>query len=144
MIRHFDHVTIAVHDLARARAFFALLGFKEDKEVVIKGPVFSDYMGVAGISADHVTLVLPGSTPRLEVQILHYLEPEAADDPGISNLGRIGFNHICFACDDLDGLLARVEAGGFRRRNEVLDFHSRRLVFLEGPEGVTVELAEWH
>ncbi len=144
MIRHFDHVTIAVRDLARAKAFFALLGFEEDKEVVIKGPIFSDYMGVAGISADHVTLVLPGSTPRLEVQILHYLEPEAADDPGISNLGRIGFNHICFACDDLDGLLARVEAGGFRRRNEVLDFHSRRLVFLEGPEGVTVELAEWH
>jgi catechol 2,3-dioxygenase-like lactoylglutathione lyase family enzyme len=144
MIRHFDHVTIAVRDLARAKAFFALLGFEEDKEVVIKGPIFSDYMGVAGISADHVTLVLPGSTPRLEVQILHYLEPEAADDPGISNLGRIGFNHICFACDDLDGLLARVEAGGFRRRNEVLDFHSRRLVFLEGPEGVTIELAEWH
>ncbi|MGY8996792.1 MAG: VOC family protein [Alphaproteobacteria bacterium] len=144
MIRHFDHVTIAVRDLARARTFFSLLGFEEDKEVVIKGPAFSDYMGVAGISADHVTLVLAGSAPRLEVQLLHYLEPEAEDDPGISNLGRIGFNHICFACDDLDGLLARVEAAGFRRRNQVLDFHSRRLVFLEGPEGVTVELAEWY
>jgi hypothetical protein len=25
-----------------------------------------------------------------------------------------------------------------------MDFHSRKLVFIEGPEGVTIELAEWH
>ena len=33
---------------------------------------------------------------------------------------------------------------GFKTRNEIVDFHSRKLVFIEGPEGVTVELAEWH
>jgi catechol 2,3-dioxygenase-like lactoylglutathione lyase family enzyme len=112
--------------------------------VVIKGPVFSDYMGVAGISADHMTLVLANSAPRLEVQLLYYLEPEGANNPRLSDLFRIGFNHIHFACDDLDGLLARNEDAGFRRHNKVLDFHSRRLVFLEGPEGVTVELVEWY
>jgi len=25
-----------------------------------------------------------------------------------------------------------------------MDFHSRKLVFLDGPEGVTVELSQWH
>jgi len=25
-----------------------------------------------------------------------------------------------------------------------MDFHSRKLVFLNGPEGITIELAEWH
>jgi hypothetical protein len=25
-----------------------------------------------------------------------------------------------------------------------MDFHSRKLVFIDGPEGITVELAEWH
>jgi len=24
-----------------------------------------------------------------------------------------------------------------------MDFHSRKLVFIEGPEGVTVELSQW-
>ncbi len=144
MIRHFDHVTVSVRDLERARAFFALLGFTEDKAIVISGATFSAYMGVAEASADHVTLVLPGSEPRLEVQLLHYLTPAPGDDSGVRDLGRIGLNHICFACDDLDGLVAKVEAAGFRRRNEVFDFHSRRLVFLEGPEGITVELAEWY
>ena len=33
---------------------------------------------------------------------------------------------------------------GFRTRNEVMDFHERKLVFLEGPEGVVVELSQWH
>jgi len=25
-----------------------------------------------------------------------------------------------------------------------MDFHSRKLVFLDGAEGVTVELSQWH
>jgi len=24
-----------------------------------------------------------------------------------------------------------------------MDFHSRKLIFLKGPEGITVELSEW-
>jgi hypothetical protein len=24
-----------------------------------------------------------------------------------------------------------------------MDFHSRKLVFIEGPEGVTIELSQW-
>ena len=55
MIKRFDHVTIVVRDVEAAKRFFGLLGFKEDKYVVIKGPQFSDYMGVEGIEAEHVT-----------------------------------------------------------------------------------------
>ena len=35
------------------------------------------------------------------------------------------------------------EAGGVKFRNEILDYHQRRIVFLEGPEGITLELAQW-
>jgi hypothetical protein len=44
--------------------------------------------------------------------------------------------------DDLDAEVRRIEAAGFRRRNEVMEFHERKLVFIVGPEGVTVELAQ--
>jgi hypothetical protein len=30
-----------------------------------------------------------------------------------------------------------------RQRAEMLEFPHRKLVFLEGPEGVTIELSEW-
>ena len=36
MLKHFDHITVAVTDPAAAIGFFALLGFELDKDVVIK------------------------------------------------------------------------------------------------------------
>jgi hypothetical protein len=53
-------------------------------------------------------------------------------------------NHICFAVDDVESEVSKLRANGFKTRNEIMDLHSRKLVFIDGPEGVTVELAEWH
>jgi hypothetical protein len=50
----------------------------------------------------------------------------------------------CFAVDDIAAEVTKLKAHGFKTRNEIMDFHSRKLVFIDGPEGVTLELAEWH
>ena len=144
MVRRFDHLTIAVRDLDRARRFFGLLGFKEAMSVVIAGEPFASYMGVPGIEADHVTLVLENVSPRTEIQLLRYRHPDAIANPYIRDLHKIGLNHICFATDDIEAEIRRMRENGFETRNEILDFHSRKLVFLDGPEGVVVELSEWH
>ncbi len=143
MVKHFDHVTIVVRDVDAAKRFFALLGFEEDKSVVIAGPAFAAYMGVDGIEAEHVTLVLRNASPRVEVQLLEYRHPAPLADPEITNLTKLGFNHVCFAVDDLEAEVATLKANGVQLRNEVMVFHDRKLVFLRGPEGITVELAEW-
>ena len=143
MIKRFDHVTIVVKDVDAAKRFFGLLGFKEDKYVVIKGPQFSAYMGVEGIEAEHVTLVLPDVSPRTEVQLLKYHQPNPLPDPAIRNLTKLGFNHVCFAVDDMEAAVTSLKANGVELRNQVMHFHDRKLVFLSGPEGVTVELSEW-
>ena len=143
MLKHIDHVTVAVADLAAARRFFGLLGFEEDKAVVISGPVMDRYMGVPGIEADHVTLVMKDAQPRCEVQILHYRKPDARPDTNADRLDRLGYNHMCFAVTDIDQMIARLTGAGVRLRNQPMTFHDRKLVFLEGPEGITVELAEW-
>jgi catechol 2,3-dioxygenase-like lactoylglutathione lyase family enzyme len=142
-ITHFDHVTIAVSDIGNAKAFFALLGFVEQQTVVISGDKFSRYMGVAGIEAEHVTLMLANAAPRLEVQLLGYRHPDPIPDPNIAKLDKLGFNHICLAVDDIDAEVRKLLANGVRMRNEIMQFHDRKLVFIEGPEGVTVELAQW-
>jgi len=144
MVRSFDHVTIVVRDLDKAKKFFALLGFKETKVAVVTGKIMEDYMGVTGIEADHVTLALEHVTPHTEVQLLHYRRPAPLPDPNIDHLNKLGFNHVCFAVDDLDAEVAKLKAAGVELRNQVMDFHSRKLVFLRGPEDITVELAEWH
>jgi catechol 2,3-dioxygenase-like lactoylglutathione lyase family enzyme len=143
MVKSFDHVTIVVRDVDAAKRFFGLLGFREVQSVVISGHEMDDYMGVPGMEAEHVTLELTGSSPRSEVQLLRYRHPTPRPDPGIRDLTKLGFNHVCFAVDDLEAQLRTIEQGGFGPRNEVMEFHDRKLVFLSGPEGITVELAEW-
>lgn len=144
MIQHLDHVTVVVRDVAKAKEFFALLGFVEEKSVVISGATFARYMGVDGIEAEHVTLVSKQATPRFEIQLLRYIRPQHLPDGDVANLAKPGYNHICFAVTDLDAEVKRLVDHGVRLRNDVLDFHARKLVFLSGPEGITVELAEWH
>ena len=142
MIRHFDHITFVVSDVPAARRFFELLGFVEEKSVVISGGRFEAFMGIGGIEAEHHTLVLAGK-PRQEVQLLKYLRPLPIANADLASLRQMGFNHICFAVDDIEAEVRRLEAHGIERRNEVMEFHDRKLVFLRGPEGITVELAQW-
>ena len=142
MVKNFDHLTIVVRDVDSAKAFFATLGFIEASSVVIRGEPFVGYMGVEGIEADHITLFLPNVSPRTEIQLLHYRHPEPLPDPLIRNLSKLGMNHICFAVDDIEAEVARLRASGYRTRNDVMDFRARKLVFVEGPEGVTVELSQ--
>ncbi len=143
MLKHPDHATVVVTDLAESRTFFELLGFEVTIETVISGDPFSAYMGVDDIEADHVTLVLKGCEPPFEIQLLHYRNPPVTSDPEIRNLARPGFNHLCFAVEDLEPTVARLRAAGVTFRNELMNFHRRKLIFLEGPEGITIELAEW-
>ncbi len=138
----FDHMTVVVTDLDEARRFFGLLGFVERVAVVASGETIGRYMGIEGWEADHVTLVLEGAAEHQEVQLLRFHQPAAAADAGAGSLGRLGFNHVCFRVNDLDAMLAHLSEHGVTPRNEVFEFHDRRLVFLDGP-GVVVELAEW-
>ena len=142
MITHLDHVTVVVRDPHAAIAFFALLGFELEVDAEIAGERFARYMGLPHIDAEHRTLVLRGAAPRFEIQLLTYREPAALEHPAIGTLRAVGLNHICFMVDDLRAEVARLTARGVRLRNEPLEYHDRLLVFLEGPEGITIELAE--
>ena len=37
MVKHIDHVTVVVQDVEKAKEFFGLLGFEEEKNVTISG-----------------------------------------------------------------------------------------------------------
>lgn len=139
----FDHVTVVVADLAEARRFFGLLGFEETQAVVVSGEEMSRYMGIADWEADHVTLRLTGAATHQEVQLLRFHRPVLADDPEAADLARPGFNHVCFAVDDIEATMADMAAAGFPPRNEVMEFHDRKLVFIDAPGGTVIELAEW-
>ncbi len=142
-VEGFDHMTVVVTELEDAKDFLALLGFVEARSVLVSGEEMSAYMGIPDWKADHVTLVLEGVSPRQEVQLLRFHHPDPAPDPFAGSLSRVGFNHVCFRVTDLDAVLGRLADHGIGPRNTVMEFHDRRLVFVDGPAGVCVELAEW-
>jgi len=142
MLVGFDHVTVVVTDLDDGRAFFRALGFEEQGSVLVSGGEMSRYMGIDGWVADHVTLVHPDTTGHLEVQLLRFHHPELPADRTPADLARLGLNHVCFEVTDLDDPLAVLASHGITVRNDILEFRDRRLVFLNGPDGVVVELSQ--
>ena len=117
MIKRFDHVPFVVLDLEAAKHFFGLLGFQEVLNVLISGEVFSRYMGIDGIEAKHITLVLTDSPQRLEVQLLKYRKPDPLLDPQITKLNKLGYNHVCFVVEDIEAEVERLTANGVKFRN---------------------------
>jgi catechol 2,3-dioxygenase-like lactoylglutathione lyase family enzyme len=144
VVRNPDHVTVAVADGAAAIQFFALLGFAKQHVATIDGGPPARYMGMPGMKARHITLVLEGAEPRFEIQLLEF-DPMPPDDPGErpTNLRRRGYNHLAFRVDDIGAATSHLVANGVKMLSDEMDYISRRLRLFEGPEGITLELVQW-
>jgi catechol 2,3-dioxygenase-like lactoylglutathione lyase family enzyme len=144
VLRNPDHVTVAVADSAAAIRFFGLLGFREEHVTTIDGGPPARYMGMPDMAARHITLVLEGSEPRFEIQLLEFA-PTPGADPGEhpTNLRRRGYNHLAFRVDDIAAVGAHLAANGVTMLSDEMDYISRRLRLFEGPEGITLELVQW-
>jgi catechol 2,3-dioxygenase-like lactoylglutathione lyase family enzyme len=143
MVKNADHVTLVVQDVEAAKKFFALLGFKDEIDTVISGEPLSTYMGIRNIESRHITLVLQGGDPRFETQLLHYMNPPILKDPNTTDLHRTGYNHLALRVENLDSEVKRMKEAGVVMKNQPVTFHNRKLVFLVGPEDVTIELVQW-
>jgi catechol 2,3-dioxygenase-like lactoylglutathione lyase family enzyme len=126
-----------------AKKFFALLGFKDEIDTVISGEPLSTYMEIRNIESRHITLVLQGGNPRFEIQLLHYMNPPIVKHPNTTDLHRTGYNHLALRVENLDREVKRLKEAGIVIKNQPVSFHNRKLVFLVGPEDVTIELVEW-
>jgi len=143
MIRNPDHITIAVANAGPAIEFFALLGFRKDHVATIDGGAPARYMGMPGMKAQHITLVLEGANPHFDIQLLEFV-PIPGTDRGAhpTNLRQRGFNHLAFRVDDIEAETARLVANGVTMLSDEMDYISRKLRLFEGPEGITFELVQ--
>lgn len=85
---------------------------------------------------DHVGIVVTD-----ELTAFH--APPARDGDRHAPANTLGMRHIAFAVDDLDAVVARLQARGAELVGEVGSYGgSYRLYYVRGPEGIIVELAE--
>ena len=137
----FEHVGTVVDDLDAATAFFVSLGFEREGGTLVEGEIVDRINGLDGVRADIVIVRTPDRSGGLELVKYHAPADEEGVRPQPPN--RLGFRHIALEVEGLNGIVDRLRADGYDTVGEVCDYgRSYRLVYVRGPEGLIVELAE--
>ena len=137
----FDHVGVVVDDLDAAAAFFIDLGFEREGGTLVEGETVDKINYLDGVRAEVVMVRTPDRTGKLE--LVKYLAPADDEGPQPWPANRLGFRHICIEVEDLNAIVDRLRDDGFDTVGEVQDYADVfRLVYVRGPEGLIVELAE--
>jgi catechol 2,3-dioxygenase-like lactoylglutathione lyase family enzyme len=140
-ILRMDNVGIVVDDLKAAIAFFVELGLELEGETTVEGRLVDRVVGLDGVRSDIAMLRTPDGHSRLELSKFH--TPPATSAAPNAPVNTLGIGRIMFAVEDIDDVLARLQARGAELVGEVVQYEDQyRLCYVRGPEGVLVALAE--
>jgi catechol 2,3-dioxygenase-like lactoylglutathione lyase family enzyme len=98
-------------------------------------------IGLEGVRADVAMLQTPDGTAQVELSKFHSPSNQGNDRHAPSNTP--GIRHITFEIEDIDDVVARLEARGAELVGELLRYGGTyRLCYIRGPAGIIIELAE--
>ena len=137
-----DNVLLVVDDLKAAITFFAELGLELESQTTVEGEWVDRIIGLEGARSDIAMMRTPDGHGRLELDKFH-TPPAVRMEPLNAPVNTLGIRRIMFAVDDIDDVLARLQAHGAELLGEVVQYEDQyRLCYLRGPEGIIVALAE--
>jgi len=140
-IQRMDNVGIVVDDLKVATAFFVELGLELEGEATVEGRWVDRIVGLDGVRSDIAMLRTPDGHGRLELTKFH--SPPATTAEPNAPVNTLGMGRIMFAVDDIEDVLASLQAHGAELVGEVVQYEDKyRLCYVRGPEGIIVALAE--
>ncbi len=140
-IQRMDHVGIVVDDLAAATEFFLELGLELQGQAPVEGTWVDRVVGLEGVQAEIVMLQTPDGHGRIELAKFH--APSGRSAGAYAPANTPGIRHVTFAVDDIDAVVAALQARGAELVGELERYEDRyRLCYVRGPEGIIVELAE--
>jgi catechol 2,3-dioxygenase-like lactoylglutathione lyase family enzyme len=137
-----DNILIVVDDLEAVIEFLSALGMEFEGRATVAGASVDRLIGLDGVSAEIVSMQTPDGQGRIELDKFHApaavrLEPEDAP------VNALGIRRIMFAVDQIDEVVARLQAHGGELVGEVVQYEDHhRLAYVRGPEGIVVGLAE--
>jgi catechol 2,3-dioxygenase-like lactoylglutathione lyase family enzyme len=140
-IQRMDNVGIVVDDLKAATAFFVELGLELEGEMAVEGRWVDRVVGLDGVRNDIAMMRTPDGHGRLELMKFH--TPTAISVEPNAPVNTLGIRRIMFAVEDIEDVLARLQAHGAKLIGEVVQYEdSYLLCYVRGPEGIIVALAE--
>jgi catechol 2,3-dioxygenase-like lactoylglutathione lyase family enzyme len=140
-----DHTGFTVASLDDSLKFWVdTLGFRFVVKTHYPSSEFLD--NVVGVPGAELTLAMVEAPGGHLIELLEYSAPSdrQAFKPRACDVGSV---HLAFLIDDMDGLLARVEAAGWLRLGEPQTVQGTRrdglrITYVRGPDGVTIEFLQ--
>ena len=140
-ILRMDNVGIVVNDLEAVIAFFVELGLELEGETTVEGRLVDRMVGLDGVRSDIAMMRTPDGHSRLELSKFH--TPPATTAESNAPVNTLGMGRIMFAVDDIEDVLAGLQAHGAELVGEVVQYEDKyRLCYVRGPEGIMIALAE--
>lgn len=141
-IAQLHHVSVVVHDLPAAIAFFSALGMTLEGEAPIEGEWVDRINGIQGLKVDVAMMADPEGHGRLE--LTRFRHPAlVAVEPAAPPPNAAGLRSVMFTIDDLDATMTLLREHGGELIGEVVEYEDKyRLCYLRGPAGIIVALAQ--
>jgi len=140
-VLRFNHVGVIVDDLELVTEFFVELGFQKSGPMRIAGAWVNRIVGLKGVHADMVMVSAPDGSGSLE--LTKFYEPTDPAPARLPQPNTPGLRHLAYIVDDVESILERLRAKGYETVGEVVNYEDVfLLVYVAGPEGLIVELAQ--
>ena len=137
-----DNVGVVVDDLAAVVSFFVELGLDVEGETTVEGEWVDRVVGLDGVRCDIAMLRTPDGHGGVELAKFH-TPPAISPKPENPPANTLGIRRIMFAVDDVEDVVARLQAHGAEVVDEIAQYEDiYRLCYVRGPEGILVGLAE--
>ncbi len=141
-IQRMANVLIVVDDLEAVIEFFVELGMELEGKGPLEGRWVERVIGLDGVRQDIAMLRTPDGHSRLELARFH-TPPAISPGPENAPANTLGIRRIMFAVDDIEEVVARLQAHGAELVGEIEQYQDTyRLCYLRGPEDILVGLAE--
>ena len=136
-----NNVGIVVEDIKAAIAFFAELGLELEGETTVEGQWVDRIVGLDGVRSDIAMMRTPDGHGRLELS--KFQRPTASNVELNAQVNTLGIRRIMFTVEDINEVLARLQALGAELVGEIVQYEDMYLLcYVRGPEGILIALAE--
>ena len=139
-----DHTGITVSNLERSLAFWrGVLGFEFSHTAHQKGELAQEITGVEGAE---IKLAVAKAPEGHKIELLEYLAPANRKHVSLRPCD-IGSIHVALLVNDLEAVLARIAACGWKTagKSQVLKSGpnaGKRVVYVRDPDGTTIEFMQ--
>jgi len=135
MLKEMHHTGLSVRDMERSLTLYRdILGMEIEFDVMVEDiPEFGTIIGLPGVRERIVMLRLN----NCRIELFQFFEPKG------KKMERrqcdIGYMHVAFVVDELDGLCSKLEDNGIEFYSKAEELGPFKVIFFKGFDGETIE-----